>query len=124
MHIRIFFNDYYSESLSKVISIGTAVPEYKHNQMDILQFMQESYGMDDGGKRKIRYLYKQAGIDHRYSVVPDYSIGIKDWQFYPKSETLEPFPSLEKRMELYTRLSPGPYRNYTHYWKGKPIDAE
>jgi predicted naringenin-chalcone synthase len=74
--------------------------------MDILQFMQESYGMDDGGKRKIRYLYKQAGIDHRYSVVPDYSVGIKDWEFYPKSETLEPFPSLEKRMEMYTRLSP------------------
>ncbi|MGZ3912531.1 MAG: type III polyketide synthase [Flavisolibacter sp.] len=89
--------------MSKIISIGTAVPAYKHDQMDILQFMQEVYGLDETEKRKIRYLYRQAGIKQRYSVIPDYSAIIKEWEFYPQSENMEPFPSLEKRMDVYNK---------------------
>ncbi|MBI2730966.1 MAG: type III polyketide synthase [Sphingobacteriales bacterium] len=91
--------------MAKIISIGTAVPKYKHRQEDILHFMQQVYAMDDVGKRKLKFLYHQSGIDNRYSVVPDYSRCLNDWKFYPQSENLEPFPSLEKRMIWFNKYA-------------------
>jgi predicted naringenin-chalcone synthase len=84
--------------LSKIISIGTAVPLFSHQQEDILHFMQHIYAMNENDKRKLKFLYHQSGIDKRYSVIPDYSRNLNDWKFYPRSESLEPFPSLEQRM--------------------------
>jgi predicted naringenin-chalcone synthase len=51
-------------------------------------------------------LYQQSGIQQRYSVIPDYSKTIQEWKFYPQSEGLEPFPSLEKRMTVYNKQAP------------------
>jgi predicted naringenin-chalcone synthase len=92
--------------LSKIISIGTAVPAYCHQQMDILQFMQRVYASSEAEKRKLRFLYQQSGISQRYSVIPDYSSKTQDWEFYPQTENLEPFPSLEQRMVVYNKQSP------------------
>jgi predicted naringenin-chalcone synthase len=91
--------------LSKIVSIGKAVPAFKHQQENILQFMLNIYGLTEAEKRKIRFLYHQSAIEHRYSVVPDYSKSIKEWRFYPQSENLEPFPSLEQRMIWYNKFS-------------------
>ena len=91
--------------MSKIISIGTAVPAHKHNQKDILQFMQQVYALDAIENRKLKFLYNLSGIDTRYSVVPDYSHSIHEWKFYPHSENLEPFPSLEYRMQWYNKLA-------------------
>ncbi|HRO44320.1 type III polyketide synthase [Agriterribacter sp.] len=87
--------------MSKIINIGTALPHYKHRQEDILHFMQQVYATDTVEQRKMKFLYHQSGIQNRYSVVGDYSRSVKDWKFYPRSESLEPFPSLEQRMTLY-----------------------
>lgn len=92
--------------MSKIVSIGTALPAYCHRQSDILQFMQLVYGSNDVDRRKLRFLYSQAGIDQRYSVVGDYSRPATDWKFYPQTENLEPFPSLEQRMALFNRFAP------------------
>jgi predicted naringenin-chalcone synthase len=92
--------------LSKIISIGTAVPAYCHQQMDILLFMQQVFAASEVDKRKMRFLYQQSGIQQRYSVIPDYSRTIHEWKFYPQSESLEPFPSLEKRMTVYNKQAP------------------
>jgi predicted naringenin-chalcone synthase len=92
--------------LSKIISIGTAVPAHCHRQEEILQFMQQVYAPDEAGRRKLRYLYAQSGIAQRYSVLPDYSRPAAEWQFYPATEGLEPFPSLERRMEVYQQEAP------------------
>jgi len=89
--------------LSKIISIGTAVPAYRHEQMNIQQFMQRAYAMNDQENRKLRFLYHHSGIDYRYSVVSDYSRPIHDWKFFPPTENLEPFPSLEQRMNWFNR---------------------
>ena len=51
--------------------------------------------------RKLKFLYHQSGIGTRYSVIPDYSLPTRQWQFYPPTENLEPFPSLELRMKWY-----------------------
>lgn len=74
--------------------------------MDILTFMQTVYAKDEGDKRKMQFLYKQSGIQQRYSVIPDYSHNISEWKFYPQSEGLEPFPSLEQRMTVYNKQAP------------------
>jgi len=63
--------------------------------------MELVYALGSAETRKLRYLYRHSGIDHRYSVVPDYSCEINDWVFYPQTENLEPFPSLEQRMQLF-----------------------
>jgi predicted naringenin-chalcone synthase len=102
----IFFNPYHQEALSKIISIGTAVPAYCHEQMTILSFMQTVYAANETDKRKMRFLYQQSGIKQRYSVISDYSRPVQDWKFYPQSENLEPFPSLEQRMMIYNRQAP------------------
>jgi alkylresorcinol/alkylpyrone synthase len=87
--------------LSILLSIGTAVPEHRHRQENILPFMQRIYGWEKDAGRKLKALYRQSGIATRYSVVPDYSLPTDEWAFYPPTENLEPFPSLEKRMRWY-----------------------
>jgi predicted naringenin-chalcone synthase len=91
--------------LSKILSIGSAVPEYKHKQGDILDFMQRVFALNEKDQRKLKFLYRQSGIDTRYSVIPDYSLPAKSWKFYSPSENLEPFPELEQRMEWYQRYA-------------------
>ncbi|MGZ8558860.1 MAG: type III polyketide synthase [Chitinophagaceae bacterium] len=91
--------------MSKILSIGTAVPPYKHQQQDILDFMQRVYALNETDRRKLKFLYRQAGIDTRYSIIPDYSLPAAAWQFYPPSENLEPFPNLEQRMQWYQRYA-------------------
>ena len=63
--------------------------------------------MNEADKRKLKFLYHQSAIDTRYSVVPDYSLEANDWQFYPATENLDPFPSLEHRMEWFNKTAPG-----------------
>lgn len=92
--------------MSKIISIGTAVPAFCHQQMDILQFMQLVYATNDAERRKLRFMYSQSGIQQRYSVLADYSKPVHDWKFYPQSENLEPFPTLEQRMALFNKQAP------------------
>ena len=91
--------------MSKILSIGTAVPAHKHKQEDILDFMQRVYALNETDRRKLKFLYRQGGIDTRYSVIPDYSLPATAWQFYPPSENLEPFPNLEQRMQWYQRYA-------------------
>ncbi|RYZ23202.1 MAG: type III polyketide synthase [Chitinophagaceae bacterium] len=92
--------------MSKILSIGTAVPAYCHPQDDILQFMQAVYAPDDGARRKLRFLYAQSGIARRYSVLPDFGRPPSEWRFFPATEGLEPFPSLEQRMAVYHKQAP------------------
>ena len=68
--------------------------------------MQAVYALPADEARKLRFMYAQSGIDQRYSVIPDYSKSLHDWKFYPHTENLEPFPSLEQRMAVYTKQAP------------------
>ena len=92
--------------MSKIISIGTALPAYKNKQDDILKFMQLVFAMNNVENRKLKFLYHHSGIDYRYSVIPDYSCEINNWKFYPQTENLEPFPSLEQRINLFNQHAP------------------
>ena len=93
--------------MSKIVSIGTAVPEFRHDQDSILQFMERVYAPGDAERRKMRFLYKQGGIQTRYSVIPDYSLPADEWRFFPPTENLEPFPGIEQRLEWFRSSAPG-----------------
>jgi predicted naringenin-chalcone synthase len=91
--------------LADIISIGTAVPAYCHQQQDILQFMQQAHHLDATDKRKLSFLYHQSGIRTRYSVLPDFSLPEEQWTF------LSPYASngngsllsIDKRMAVYKK---------------------
>jgi len=87
--------------LSKIISIATSVPAYKHTQEAIFEFASQIHSSNEEEKRKLKFLYRHSGISTRYSVLPDYSCSTKDRKFYSTAEDLEPFPSLEKRMDWF-----------------------
>ena len=87
--------------MSKIISIGTAVPAFQHEQNRILTFMQEVYRLDAVEARKLKFLYRQSGIDYRYSAIADFSKDAADWNFFPPVGSADPIPSIEKRMNLY-----------------------
>jgi len=95
--------------MSRIISIGTALPPYRHRQHEILAFMLNAYQPEAEDRRKISMLYERSGIETRYAVIPDYSVPISERVFYPKTLDMEPFPGLDQRMELYnthaTKLS-------------------
>jgi len=95
--------------MSRIISIGTALPPYKHEQKNILDFMLNAYQPEAEDRRKISLLYERSGIESRYAVIPDYSVPINERVFYPKTLDMEPFPGLDQRMGLYnihaTKLS-------------------
>jgi predicted naringenin-chalcone synthase len=59
---------------SKIISIGTAVPEHSSPQQNILEFMQKAYNNPLAG-RKLQALFRTSGIEKRHSVVPDFGNG-------------------------------------------------
>lgn len=87
--------------MSKIISIATNVPQYRHDQHDICTFADKIYYSDANESRKYRYLYKHSGIQTRYSVVPDYDSPVQERQFFPKTDDLEPFPDMDKRMQWF-----------------------
>ncbi|HKH60199.1 MAG TPA: type III polyketide synthase [Flavitalea sp.] len=91
--------------MSKIISIGTAVPAFRHEQSSVLQFMQRIYSFNEVDRRKLKFLYHQSAIDTRYSVISDYSRPLPEWKFYPHAENLEPFPSLEQRMVYFQKYA-------------------
>ena len=85
--------------MANLISIATSVPEYKHPQSEIFQFMQQAYQLDDTEKRKLSFLYKKSGIDNRYSVIQDFNMDA-----IRKSNTSPWFKKdllIDARMKLY-----------------------
>ena len=88
--------------MATVISIGTAVPANKHQQEDILHFMQDAFNVDTTEKRKLKYLYHQSSIQTRHSVLPDFGLPKEQWQFIPADKNA-PFPNLDARMDVYDK---------------------
>lgn len=83
--------------MSRIISIGTAVPQYNTSQANILDFMQQAYA-DDKTSRKLNVLFHHSGIDTRYSVLSDFGNNI------PAGNNLfgnQEKPGIEKRLDVF-----------------------
>lgn len=77
--------------MSKIISIGTAVPKHRTKQSTILEFMHAAY-QDDVSSRKLNVLFNNSGIENRYSVIPDFDKSKNQHVFFygtPSNATIE-----------------------------------
>lgn len=88
---------------SFISSIGTANPEHKYQQSQLVNFMSNAHGLVNGSEVKLKALYRATGIKYRHSVLADYGEEAPNYNFYPKSKNLEPFPDTASRMELYKK---------------------
>lgn len=87
--------------MSRIISIGTAVPQHSTDQATILEFMQHAYS-DSAASRKLNLLFNHSGISRRYSVVPDFNMNNPDSRLF--SEKYLP-PEVDHRMTLFKELA-------------------
>jgi len=87
--------------MSRIISIGTAVPQYGTKQSSILDFMVSAYD-DEKVTRKLSLLFNHSGIESRYSVVPDFNDNESDHLFFNDSNG---GPTVEDRLTIYKDLA-------------------
>ncbi len=95
--------------MSKIISIATSLPAFKHSQDDLFSFADKVYSKNESDSRKLKFLYRQSGISNRYSVIPDYSSAgdAEQNRFYDAHDMNNSFPGIEKRMEWYNHHAVG-----------------
>ncbi|NCD68642.1 type III polyketide synthase [Mucilaginibacter agri] len=87
---------------SCISAIGTANPEHKILQEDIFRFMANAFALNDTNKARLKSIYDHAGINYRYSVIPDFGFADSDnFTFFEQNANLEPFISTQKRLQLY-----------------------
>ena len=85
---------------SRIVSIGTAVPEYLTLQNTILSFMHKEY-QDPAASRKLNVLFHHSAINSRHSAVPDFSDTDERFLF-PLTHEL---PQVAERMDVYKQES-------------------
>jgi predicted naringenin-chalcone synthase len=89
--------------LSKIISIATGVPTYKHAQSTLFDFADKVYNKDETDTRKLKFLYSHSGIEYRHSIIPDFDLSKNERLFFSDADDLKPVPSISKRMEIYNK---------------------
>jgi predicted naringenin-chalcone synthase len=89
--------------LSKIISIASGVPAYKHAQSTLFGFADKVYNKNEADTRKLKFLYNHSGIAFRHSVIPDFDISKKERVFFNETDNLLPVPSIGARMDLYNK---------------------
>lgn len=92
--------------MSVIVEIGTATPAYKLAQEDACEFMKGFYNLDEIESSRLSILYKRSSINQRYSCVPDYNQQLRQRILFPDTPDLEPFPNIEKRMDIYAKEAP------------------
>jgi predicted naringenin-chalcone synthase len=77
--------------MSRLISIGTAVPQHSTKQDTILEFMHVAY-KNETASRKLNILFNNSGIEKRYSALPDFDKERKQHVFFngvPSKATID-----------------------------------
>jgi predicted naringenin-chalcone synthase len=83
--------------MSKIISIGTAVPKYSAKQSTILDFMQTAYN-DNNASRMLKVLFNYSGINTRYSVLPDFDNSLPDHVLFSENQCT---PTVMDRADIF-----------------------
>jgi len=85
--------------MSKIISIGTAVPGYGTKQSTIFDFMDEAYN-DQTASRKLNILFNKSGITTRYSVLSDFGNSKPEQNIFGGNLSA---PAVDQRLNIYKR---------------------
>jgi len=83
--------------MSRIISIGTAVPQHGTKQSRILTFMQAAYD-NETASRKLNLLFNHSGISTRYSAIPDFDLLKSEHYLFNGSGTI---PKVEERLTIF-----------------------
>lgn len=83
--------------MSRIISIGTAVPTYGTEQSAILDYMISAYD-DETASRKLSLLSRHSGISSRYSVIPDFYNSKSEHLFFSSNHGS---PNVEDRLNEF-----------------------
>lgn len=89
--------------MSKITSIATGVPAYKHPQKDLFTFADKAYSRNETDSRKLAFLYRQSGIEHRYSVIPDFTGVQNERILFAESSPAAGAPIIDRRMEIFNK---------------------
>lgn len=90
---------------SRIISIGTAVPEYIYLQDDLALWMYERLNKEDPRMARIfRALYKKTKIRKRHSVLGDFKSQSSKNKLFKAEVAAE--PKVETRLVIYNREAP------------------
>jgi len=87
--------------MSRIISIGTAVPDFGAEQSTILEFMRLAYH-NDIASRKLNILFHNSGINKRYSVMPDFNGSKPELPVFAVNKAV---PDVEKRIKIFKKQS-------------------
>ena len=91
--------------MSKIISIATSVPDNKYSQDELFNFADNIFSNTAEDSRKLKFMYRQSGINNRYSVIPDFNQNVAKTMLFPKTGDLQPFPGIEKRLSIYSKYA-------------------
>ena len=92
--------------MSSIISaIGTATPQHRFEQNQILQFMTNAHQLNENGSARLKSLYELSGIEHRYSVLEDFGVEPGSYSFFGNEAGLTPFPSTLARGAIYEKYA-------------------
>ncbi len=58
-----------------IAGLGTALPPYQYQQKEVAAFLQDYLQLDATHARRLRKAFDHSGIQHRYSVLPDFKEG-------------------------------------------------
>lgn len=83
-----------------ISSIGTANPRNKLDQTKIAPIISHILGLNTQRSAILKTIYKNSAIDYRYSVIPDYTREIGEFEFF-SNDMDGPFPTTAPRMQLY-----------------------
>jgi predicted naringenin-chalcone synthase len=81
---------------SYITSLGTATPPYRFTQQEVADYLSQNQEHDSVSPRKIKWLFRHTGIEHRYSVLPDFSPNGHEPRLYTSST-----PTTQSRMKQY-----------------------
>ncbi len=87
----------------KLTRIVTQPPENFVPQRQIASFVSGLLGQQGRSAKLTQVLYRATGIQGRHVVLPDYGRQPGEYEFYANSDDGEPFPNLEKRMEVFKK---------------------
>ncbi|WP_207429277.1 type III polyketide synthase [Pedobacter sp. SYSU D00535] len=90
---------------SIISAIGTANPEYRFPQQQILNFMIDAHQLSETDGGRLRKLYDASGIAFRHSVIQDFGVPRGTFSFFGNDNHLSPFPDTKKRSELYEKTA-------------------
>src|SRR5690554_1273513 len=84
-----------------VRSIATANPPVRGSQQEAAAFMEQITSLPEPIRKRIPRIYEQTAIDFRYSCIEDYRRPVDEFDFFPRTPSLQPAPSTCERNERY-----------------------